>query len=141
MCFIVEKRRWFQTKKPRVAKKDIICYKVMIPCNDNLYRSPFMSQFKSSLGVEILPELMGLPIEGDYAQQINHGLHSKSTYNTAIDLQNELDNSGMGYETRYVILQCRIPKGTKFYQNKKYCEYVAEKMIYDRELPKHYTEQ
>jgi len=124
MCFIVDEL----DKKEKIAKDDIICYKVGRKYNKNwIFRDTFLPLFRnftykigklykkcypSRLIVEV-PEF--IPIR--YSNGIIYeGFHSyKSKYTSYYAMHS------------YCCVLCIIPKGAKYYENKT--EYVSDQII------------
>jgi hypothetical protein len=112
MCFIV-------TNKQKVATKDIVCYKVFnkgaVSENKKSVRS-YWQNFKYDFGYEY----WNTPLKTtDNNYKIEEGLHSYSTKRMA---------KYSGWSGTF-ILQCIIPKGSKYYYNHYKQEYVSDKII------------
>ena len=128
----------------RVAKQDIVVYKVMERMGRNNYRSPFMKEhykmgYRYSIkdGFGILGNIGGLII--------NRGFHcySQNAYASFDKADNricvsKIRNTLVDYDLIYrgwkrVIVECVIPKGTTYYINKR-SEIVTECLYFRWEL-------
>lgn len=128
MCLIVNRFRHWQLK-PKVAKKDILCYKILeIDTADKTYkrliRTPYQSELIKSFDKCITP---------DYFQNegfkmgkqliIEYGIHSFRNITAAKNRNLELLIDRPFNDIQYVIAFCYIPKGTKYWIGKDgdYC--------------------
>ncbi len=108
MCFII-------TTPEKIAKKDIVCWKPLIklsPKAKNDYRSIY---YRSLYKLKRIYAVKKFGIDGDC---IDEGLHSYS------NLYKAKDRLYIGVDKKTTV-KCVIPKGTKYYYNRDYKEYVS----------------
>lgn len=109
MCFYIHNKH----KKVKIAEKNITCYKRLENHSPKYFRSP-IQKYKYEKGSLYYEDSLGLrrgfPV-------IEVGIHSYST------LEEARDNwTDYGYK----IVKCTIPKGSKYYYNPDYSEYVSD---------------
>lgn len=100
----------------KIAKSDLIRYKVVIPCND-YFKTPYARMdirlntlYKSRLIVSL-----------EYNKNIvNEGIH---TFKTLKEAKAELNTWSYPVDT---ILKCIIPKGSKYYDGKFRLNYKGD---------------
>ena len=103
--------------RAHTAKEDIVCYKIL-DYNNGRYLAPFFPieyKFNKVNKKETLKKEWGI-----FTWIINCGYHSFIDKNHAIDF----------YASRIfgrIIMECVIPRGTKYYKNKN--TYVSETII------------
>lgn len=113
MCFKIS----YSHREPKIAKKDITCYKVVYPSTDKTkIRSTTMDFYyvfkRKNKKVKLIPKF----------GEINNGYHSysskKMTYINMTKLR--------------LVVECVIPKDTLYYFNPDYHEYVSENIIVNK---------
>ena len=132
MCFYVQEKN----KDPKVAKRNITCYKVFeeTECFPETVYSYYQG-FQYILGV--LYELDGY-IDPDprrksdlagYVGTIEVGLHSYSRKDKAKGI------ASLGICSK-VVYKCTIPKGATYYYNSDREEYVSDQIIINHSIKK-----
>lgn len=123
MCL---KLRFYSRK--RTAKEDIICYKWLrfypqFGTGINVYRTPFRNA-SVNIGEKYTSELNSPFIFNEY-RSIDVGLHSFADRSDAEDIMTK------NYS---VIVQCIIPKGSKYYVGDYYgcVSYASNTIIYEK---------
>ena len=115
MCFFLSTAN----KKPKGAKKDLICYKTFYtqydPGSSPRYLSPYR-EFEYELN-KVYRIFMWLKFPKEKKnlknELINRGFHSYITLKTC-------------YEDGYDVFKCIIPKGSKYFKNRT--EYVSNRI-------------
>ena len=92
------------TKKPLIAEKDIICWKVVIIENEEILSS--YKNFKYTFN-ELFEEELMKKSNGD----ISKGFHSFKTKKDA-----KWESTLWGDDSNEVVVKCIIPKGAKYYE-------------------------
>lgn len=122
-------------KNPRIAKKDIVCYKVLIHNGSGIYATPYMQKqltlaekkgkvyFVATGNKTLLVNLNGLS-RFFFRYQVSKGyIH---TFKNKADAVKEIADWRCG-KNPPVIFKCIIPKGTEYYKGifgrtmKSYC--------------------
>ena len=142
MCFYIQDSR----PNPLVAKKDIICYKYGTVGPDFKGEEVFYSRYQNycyRFGEETKRVLV-LRVKRDSVPYITVGYHSYSNKKTArhhvtscrrhITRVNQYrqERLGMGPSEDPLtikVVECIIPKGTRYCYNSEYHEYVSEQII------------
>ena len=105
-------------KEPFVAKKDVVCYKVMKTGDNGTYVS-FHRYFAYEKNKTYnLEEPMKI-----YFNEIEYGFHSFTSYNKACSRSNNDP-----------VIKCVIPKGSTYYYNPCDKEYVADSILILKEV-------
>ena len=99
----------------KIAKRDITCYKEVIKHRLSKYITSLFKDFVYKIGIEYKQKMI---VTGRW---IDVGFHSYS--NKAVLSK---DNR-FGYEIFFV--KCIIPKGSEYYYNSYWCEYVSNQII------------
>lgn len=115
---------WTSRTKPKLqtAKKNIVVYKV-VRLNENIIES-LIKRFRYELERKYeIPKLKLLPPEcfdfdSDYGllYKVYEGFHSYNTYVDAL-LQHELNCFDPFSYVKTKVVECIIPKGSKYYRN------------------------
>lgn len=133
------------SKKVRVAKEDIICYKFMIEHSEGKYRwmsSPYRGMaYKEGQAYELAEKLNLLDfseIVKVYPYKVEEGFHSFVNLSDALFFRNDFEvrfpRLSVSQHT-YVIVKCIIPKGTAYVEGlfldwgNKFHSYCSEKII------------
>ena len=103
MCFKI-------TTPEKIAKKDIVCWKLFCKKGEKTYRSKHQG---TRYFIKKIYSTKHFGLFGNI--EINEGRHSYSTRFKALSLS-------FGYA---IVVKCIIPKGTKYYYNNKDKEYVS----------------
>lgn len=127
MCFIKNYNRKDECKKPKIAKKNILVYKVIGKNGDGCYRNLYITNEKGQTNrepwkrgfqyTELTPfksavhKDLCVIVEGD-------AFHSKKTKYSALDIK--------GYDE--IVVRMIIPKGALYYENIR--EYVSSSLIF-----------
>ena len=132
MCFIIQS--WITgNSKQKIAKKDIICYKVLKEdfSNPRILRGAYQYEYIWSN----LDDVSTLPVvhraEFDFSKDafgrnaIYSGLHSFSTIKVGLT---ELTDVWWSHEKLH-LYEVIIPAGSEYYYNSKNKEYVSTKLI------------
>ena len=117
MCFIIDEKRPYKL----TAKRDITCYKVL-----NKDYTSIVKYFQYEPG-KIHKGCIGKPEESSKGsiKTIDIGFHSFSNKRTArLTIRDYLRN-----KFYRVIVKCIIPKGSEYYYNSNFKEYVSNKII------------
>lgn len=124
MCFIIHPKH----QKVKIAKKDITCYKVVLP----ILKAYYYNKFKYTLN-QLTPKVRLIKhkyinlilFSKDYrirTQEINKGYHSFTSLHTAkLRMYTFFPVS--------IILKCTISKGTRYYYNPTEKEYVSATIL------------
>ena len=118
MCLVTD---W---KEPKIAEKDIVCYKWYEKGRNNTYESPYQGSpiptFKTVIHTELdTPEIFNDAegecymykriLDKDLIYKIHKGFHSFSTYEgVRSDITSCLSD--------VIIVSCIIPKGSRYYR-------------------------
>jgi hypothetical protein len=116
MCFTID--NW-ESPGPKVAQKDIVCYKIL-----NRRYSPHYYPFRYKWNK--LNERIDLKIT--WGNMISEGYHSYKK----LKVIPGYDNNSQVPSAKFRIYKMIIPKGTLYYENEK--EYVSETIILKRLL-------
>lgn len=125
MCFIIRKG----SEQFIIAKKDIVCYKVMFPISEKEVRSPYM------LSVYTLGQRYSRPFAIKLSRprrandEISIGYHSYSTIDRAL-LETYYSNG------TYCITKCIIPKGSTYFVDPYNKEYVSNSITIKENITK-----
>ena len=124
MCFFIDEKY----PNVQIAKKDMICYKVLVEGKD-VISSPFYN-YVWKIDKE---ESTYLERDSHDYNVINLGFHSFSKKRAAGEL-----SSKFGFDrdskVKYKVFKCIIPKGSNYYYNERHKEYVSNKIIVKSEL-------
>lgn len=124
-----------RTNKPKVAKKDIVCYKVLRRVN------PFssVSGFKTFYTSNLLPDVVisgkqdfiaqgkfrcelskGGVIEHIFCGKYNIDYGQIHTYKSLKDVKNSFDCSikSLKDDHEFIVFKCIIPQGTKYFKGR-----------------------
>jgi len=112
MCFHIDKEKH---PKVKIAKQDIICYKRLVSNNGRLTGVYF--DYNYVLGALNYQPLYKMEIA---AGKIHFGFHSYSNKKKVHE-----------FYTSYI---CIIPKGSEYFYNSRYQEYVSNQIIIKEEL-------
>lgn len=120
MCLVVNKlRHW--CNKPKIAKRDICCYKVFLSVKDNTFISPYQYselnwyQIRDYYESKVFNE-----VHTDKYHCVSNAIHSYKTYKLAKSKSDE----------NAIIIACYIPKGTKYWIG-KYGDYASERIKFN----------
>lgn len=120
MCLVVNKLRHWRNK-PKIAKRDIRCYKVFLSVNDNTFMSPH--QF-SGLHWDQIRDCYESKVFDEVHTSKDHcvfsAIHSYKTYKLAMSKADK----------NTIIIACYIPKGTKYWIG-KYGDYASERIKFN----------
>ena len=119
MCFVIQRKN----RAAKIADSDIICFKLLRSTRRNgkvtlkpyFYHSGTYQFGKLNPHVKIKPNW--------YDNWINEGYHSYSD-----------GSKMMSFGSTYVMVQCIIPKGTRYYYNSTTNEYVSETIKIVKEI-------
>lgn len=130
MCFFVSGSKKYQ--KEKIAKRDIICYKVFSSRGINgnqhgKYIRSYYRNFNYKFGIHY--ELDGYIDPrlnmNDEPYMISVGLHSY----TSLEKAKKTIANEMGSYYKKIIIPCVIPKGSRYYHNPYSKEYVSDQII------------
>ena len=124
MCLITEQL------KPKIASKDITCYKILLLTSDNFYISPyrhftfFENQVNPKKVFKAKKSWWTINIHGDDLELFNDNgidaftlnsgfFHMYKDYDSAVKA---IKNSVTGERESSVIFECVIPKGSRYYE-------------------------
>ena len=124
MCLITEQL------KPKIASKDITCYKILLLTSDNFYISPyrhftfFENQVNPKKVFKAKKSWWTINIHGDDLELFNDNgidaftlnsgfFHMYKDYDSAVKA---IKNSVTGERESSVIFECVIPKGSHYYE-------------------------
>ena len=124
MCLVTEQL------KPKIASKDITCYKILLLTSDNFYISPyrhftfFENQVNPKKVFKAKKSWWTINIHGDDLELFNDNgidaftlnsgfFHMYKDYDSAVKA---IKNSVTGERESYVIFECVIPKGSRYYE-------------------------
>ncbi len=136
------------TEKPKIASKDIACYKflrVRRMCFDPddgamFISAPYRTHFRYELG-EVTRLHDSIQLHRDSCGNVAEGFHSFKSWKLALQLAEQ----GNGYDRtvvsqrEYFVFVCLIPKGAKYFLGKfaGYDSYASEALIVlDRSDPR-----
>jgi hypothetical protein len=135
MCLIVNRFRHWQLK-PKVAKKNILCYKILeIDIADETYnykkliRTPYQGDLIKSFDKCITPDYFQEEFKMGEQLIIEHGIHSFRNITAAKNRNLELSIGRLPNDIQYVIAFCYIPKGTKYWIGRD-CDYCSECLMF-----------
>ena len=123
MCFIIND----DFKEPLIAEEDIVCYKT---CHESLLiQDAYISILRGFIYEKGKRYDLDKPLKIKLSDLfdshiIENGFHSFCTYDYAKD------------ETYYfsLIMECIIPKGSTYYHNPDFVEYVSDSIIVRKEI-------
>ena len=124
MCLVTEQL------KPKIASKDITCYKILLLTSDNFYISPyrhftfFENQVNPKKVFKAKKSWWTINIHGDDLELFNDNgidaftlnsgfFHMYKDYDSAVKA---IKNSVTGERESSVIFECVIPKGSHYYE-------------------------
>ena len=124
MCLVTEQL------KPKIASKDITCYKILLLTSDNFYISPyrhftfFENQVNPKKVFKAKKSWWTINIHGDDLELFNDNgidaftlnsgfFHMYKDYDSAVKA---IKNSVTGERESSVIFECVIPKGSRYYE-------------------------
>ena len=121
MCFVII------NSIEEIADQDIVCYKAMYGEGINYMKSydrKYQYDFnKFNKRIELKPHLYEYqPGKFEKYTRISEGYHSYSSIDIIYEYHKEEDN-------KIMIVECVIPKGTKYYFNEDHKCYVSENII------------
>lgn len=134
MCLIVNRFRHWRLK-PKIAKKDILCYKVfkIRSVEDSSYMTlttPYQHCFTKNLEKSMIPDYFQKEVfKNERTKQniIDHGMHS---YKNIIAARNTvLELTEWRYsDSIYTIVPCYIPQGSKYWigYGGEYCSQILK---------------
>ena len=131
MCLIVNRFRHWQLK-PKVAKKDIFCYKILeidTASYRKLIRTPYQGDLINNFDKCITPDYFQEKFKMGKQLIIEHGIHSFRNITAAKNKNLELLIGCLRNNIQYVIAFCYIPKGTKYWIGKD-CDYCSECLMF-----------
>jgi len=111
----------------KIAKKDIVCYKVLKRFGDNsLYA--YFQDFSYTPGISYSCLL------GRYWWRVEEGFHSFVNIDDARDWRCHTNYNSAWREPPVVVVRCVIPKGSEYYtgywgESKKYKNYASNQII------------
>lgn len=142
MCLIIRKNA-----KAKTAKKDIVCYKVLVKWINPFLTREFIEIFETpffKMPVHIGDEYGDVNLKTSICNVfpreewgVDDGYHSLETFEDAADYVSRLMCCN---RQNYVIVKCIIPKGTKYYQGKNYFRghifkgYASDRIKYMEEV-------
>jgi len=141
------------SKKVRVAKEDMVCYKVMMEHygDKGAWVSPYQGMaYKEGCAYELEKQLQLLDSKfgniKDYPYIVEEGFHSFANLSDALLFRNTCEvryptvSRGDGWHT-YIIVKCIIPKGTTYVEglyvdnwDNKFHSFCSEKIICEDEI-------
>ena len=124
MCLVTEQL------KPKIASKDITCYKILLLTSGNFYISPyrhftfFENQVNPKKVFKAKKSWWTINIHGDDLEVINDNgvdtyelnsgfFHMYKDYDSAVKA---IKNSVTGERESSVVFECVIPKGSRYYE-------------------------
>lgn len=124
---------------PKRAKEDITCYKVLAigrnSENTQIYYTPFMD---IPVHVPGILKAEGSSIRFDYIYEVGKGyIHAYYYDYTAIT--NVVRDTFCNIDS--IVVECTIPKGTKYHINESGIEICAKKMIINKIVHIHINEE
>lgn len=133
MCLVVSSDRL----RPKVAKEDLVCYKILEVFSDGDLRSPFR-YIRVHLGEQMESELDEKP----NGSEVRYGLHTLCDKEEAVGLLKTYRDVFM---CQFVLVRCVIPKGAKYYKGKYLSSYFnvmggelksacSDKLVYDNQV-------
>ena len=100
--------------KPKVADSDIVCYKVLVPgMTCDTFYAPLFGHVYCLGTTDYIREDLFLDLCDDIA---SFGFHSFTYQADAFNFIGKLCEINRGNEDKYVVCQCTIPKGAKYYK-------------------------
>lgn len=133
MCLVVSSNRL----RPKVAKEDLVCYKILEVFGDVDLRTPF--RYASvHLGEQMVSELDENPI----VKEVRYGIHTLCDKEEAIELLKTYRDT---FKHRFLLVRCVIPKGARFYKGKylstyfrvaggELGSYCSDRIVYDNQV-------
>lgn len=122
MCFLVDPKH----SHKQIAKRDIVCYKVL----SESYTSPYYSQ-KYEIN-KIYKHYIGRAFNTGFEDAvIEEGFHSCSTKKYAISFRRRLI---INPQCKFIIVRCIIPQGSEYYYNSEEKEYVSNQIIIKEQI-------
>ena len=110
MCLeILKPKNPDKISEPKIAKKDIVCYKVFKLFSEGRIESPYQG-----VDYELKKKKKSMLVcyMNPVTQSVNIGIHSFIHLDDAIDESNDWSTH------RMVVVKCIIPKGAKYYTGK-----------------------
>ena len=125
---------------PRIALKDITCYKVLCKIDDSKYnyKSPFVSDFKINIeeGTKIKPTYKSFIFP-------RKKFNWSKTYDVSggfIHTARKLTYAkSLVYSDDYHIFECVIPRGTLYYEDCYTGDYAAREIVVVKRIPYDYS--
>jgi hypothetical protein len=106
------------TSKVRIAKTNILCFKVLRKTRSGRLYSPIMDKYKWDLKQKVVKDFENYhTVEGQI-----HGIHTFRTFKDARNMSNHRNSFNSFYTYRMM-----IPKGALYYQNGT--QYLSNKII------------
>lgn len=133
MCLVVSSDRL----RPKVAKEDLVCYKILEVFGDVYLRTPFRCA-SVHLGEQMVSALDENPI----VKEVRYGLHTLCDKEEAVEL---LKTYRDVFKCQFVLVRCVIPKGARFYKGKylsnnfrvaggELGSYCSDRIVYDNQV-------
>lgn len=114
MCFYIPEKG--KNSKEQIADKNIICYKRVNRGRSGCYVPRLYPECKTRYRLGKVAKVKSFGIDGN---GIGRGLHSEVKYSRTDIYLSKREGSN------HVIIECIIPKGTKYYKSGKYKVYVS----------------
>ena len=122
MCFTISDNK--QWNKPRIAKKDIIVWKVFGSISEDYCISQFLDfSYTYNIQYNTVFTYSNRKIELKDTKNIEQGFHSYSKKAVKMFYKNGKRRT----------IKCIIPKGTRYYYNPEELEYVSNSIIVTNE--------
>ncbi len=118
MCLTIRNVEEYQP--PKVAEKDIPCFKILKKLNCGTLEAPYRNNFRYKLGTEYKSELDGKFYGIFNMMEVERGLHTSCTYHDAMRVAEHIrmvdfqPKSKRAYE--YKIYEAVIPAGSEYYE-------------------------
>lgn len=125
MCLIIYhpyQPKFFVRLKARIARRDIICYKLLYKTKEDLI-TPYQ-HLKVDTSLPLIADFLDAAKETQGFYMAVHGIH---TYK-------DQDILSL-YSVNYILYKCIIPKGTKYYISYDKTEYCSERIHFIKQVP------
>ena len=123
MCLIIyhpQRPKFFVRLKARTARRDIICYKLLYKTKEGLITP--CQHLKVDTSLPLIADFLDFAEEMQDFYMVTHGIH------TYTDLY-------LSYITgNYILYQCIIPKGTRYYISYDKTEYCSERIHFIQQV-------
>lgn len=123
MCLIIYhpyQPKFFVRLKARTARRDIICYKRLYKTKEGL-TTPYR-HLKVDTSLPLIADFLGFAKEMQDFYMVTHGIH------TYVDLYPPYISGN------YILYQCIIPKGTRYYISYDKTEYCSERIHFVQQV-------